>query len=61
MNTSHRRTLALGAAIGFALVAVIVFHLWTTDHEKDWLYVSIVFAVAALLWVGVSLKLRTHR
>ncbi len=58
MNTSHRRTLALGAAIGFGLAAVIVFHLWTTDHQKDWLYVSVVFAVAALLWAGVSFKLR---
>ena len=58
MDTSHRRTLALSAAIVFGLAAVMVFHLWTTDHRQDWLYVSVLFAVAALLWAGVSFKLR---
>jgi hypothetical protein len=60
MDTSHRRTLALGAAIALGLAAVIDFVVWATAHEKDFLYVAAVFAVAALLWAGVSFKWRTR-
>jgi hypothetical protein len=61
MKTLHPRRLALGAAIAFGLAAVIDLFVWTTTHENDWLYVAVVFVAAALLWVGVSFKLRTRR
>jgi hypothetical protein len=59
MNAIHRGTLALGAAIGFGLAAIIELAVWAKVHQSDWLYVAIVFALAALLWLGVSLKWRT--
>ena len=59
MNTSHRGTLALGAAIGFGLAAVIELVVWAKVHQSDTLYVAVLFAVAALLCVVVSLKWRT--
>ncbi len=58
MSTLHRGTLALGAAIGLGLAAVIELLVWAKAHQSDTLYVAILFAVAALLWVVVSLKLR---
>jgi predicted membrane channel-forming protein YqfA (hemolysin III family) len=60
MKSSRPWTFALGAAIGFGLAAIIDFVVWTTAHQKDLLYVAVIFAVAALLWVGVSVKLRTR-
>lgn len=60
MSTTYRGKLALGAAIGFGLAAVIDFVVWRTVHQQDTLYVGVLFAVAALLWVVVSLKWRTN-
>ena len=59
MNTTHRATLALGAAIGFGLAAVIDLVVWAKVRQSDMLYVAVLFAVAALLWVVLSWKLRT--
>lgn len=59
MNTSRRGTLALCAAIGFGLAAVIELVVWAKVHQSDSLYVAGLFAVAALLWAVVSLKWRT--
>lgn len=60
MNTSHRRTLALGAAIAFGLAALINFVVWATAHQNGSFYIAVAFAVAALLWAGVSFKWRTR-
>ncbi len=59
MNTSHRGTLALGAAIALGLAAVIDIVVGVTGHEKDFFYVAAVFAVAAILWAVVSFKWRS--
>jgi hypothetical protein len=59
MNTLNRGTLALGAAIGFGLAAVIDFVVWAKVRQSDLLYVAVLFAVAALLWVVVSFRWRT--